>query len=254
MRRLAAAAASSLAIASAMVLPAPASRVGVLWDVDGTLVESTMLAFDATNEVLVAEGKDAVSIDNYKVGCRYTTPERFNFHMGLPVGSPDGARLGDVFDRTYVARVSPATAGLFPGMRAVLDGLAAGGHPLGALSNACGAYVRAVVSANEMGNLMGVALGADEVPAAKPEAQGLEACCEALGGLAPALCVYVGDAPSDGMAARAAGMRSVGVLWGANSEEKLRDHFDVLVADVPQLEAALATMCAALQAEAAAAV
>ena len=32
------------------------AHAGVLWDVDGTLVESTKLAFDATNEVLVAEG------------------------------------------------------------------------------------------------------------------------------------------------------------------------------------------------------
>ena len=49
---------------------------GVLWDVDGTLVESTRLAFDATNEVLEANGVARVSVDDYKVGCRYTTPER----------------------------------------------------------------------------------------------------------------------------------------------------------------------------------
>lgn len=224
----------------------PANRVGVLWDVDGTLVESTMLAFDATNEVLVAEGKEAVSVSDYKVGCRYTTPERFNFHMGLPFGTSDGARLGEVFDTTYVARVSSETAGLFPGMRDVLDGLSAKGHRHGALSNACGAYVRAVLAANKITALMGVALGADEVPAAKPEADGLEACCAALG-VEPSLCVYVGDAPSDGEAARAAGMRSIGVLWGANAKDKLRGHFDVLVSDVPELHVALTRICDELQ-------
>jgi beta-phosphoglucomutase-like phosphatase (HAD superfamily) len=86
--------------------PYSAARCGVLWDVDGTLVESTKLAFDATNEVLTSSGAKAVTVDDYKIGCRYTTPERFNFHLGLPEGSEEGARLGAIFDETYVKRVS----------------------------------------------------------------------------------------------------------------------------------------------------
>ena len=35
----------------------PPPQAAVLWDVDGTLVESTKLAFDATNEVLVGAGR-----------------------------------------------------------------------------------------------------------------------------------------------------------------------------------------------------
>ena len=47
---------------------------------------------------------------------------------------------------------------------------------------------------------MQVALGADEVPAAKPAADGLLLCCERLG-VDPASSVYVGDSPTDGQAA-----------------------------------------------------
>ena len=138
-------------------------------------------------------------------------------------------------------RVSKETAGLFPGMERLLRSLVLAGHPQGALSNACGAYVLNVMAANELDEvpgqrmgLFGVALGADDVPAAKPAADGLLQCCEALG-VAPELSVYVGDSPSDGQAARNAGMRSVGVLWGANPESKLAGEFDVLVDDVPAL-------------------
>ena len=81
-----------------------ASRAAILWDVDGTLVESTALAFNATNEVLTANGHETVSDEKYKEGCRYTTPERFNFHLGLPEGSAKGAELGAVFDQTYAER------------------------------------------------------------------------------------------------------------------------------------------------------
>lgn len=225
---------------------APHERA-VLWDVDGTLVESTKLAFDATNEVLKAQGKEPINVDEYKVGCKYTTPERFNFHMGLETGNALGAELGQIFDDTYVARVSKETAGLFDGMDKLLRSLALAGHPQGALSNACGAYVRAVMTANELDEapppdmrmaLFRVALGADEVPKAKPDPDGLLMCCEKLGVQAEN-GVYVGDSPSDGKAARAAGMKAVGVLWGANGAEALEEHFDVLCEDVPSLIKAL---------------
>ena len=231
-----------------MSIPPPSMlphECAVLWDVDGTLVESTRLAFDATNEVLAAQGREEINVDEYKIGCKYTTPERFNFHMGLSEGDALGAKLGQIFDDTYVLRVSKETAGLFDGMDRLLRSLALAGHPQGALSNACGAYVRAVMTANELDESPGqriglfrVALGADEVPKAKPAADGLLECCEKLG-VTPAASVYVGDSPSDGKAASAAGMRSVGVLWGANGKAALEDHFDVLVEDVPGLTRAL---------------
>jgi phosphoglycolate phosphatase-like HAD superfamily hydrolase len=220
-------------------------RAAVLWDVDGTLVESTKLAFDATNEVLLDQGCNAVSVEQYKVGCRYTTPERFNYHLGLKTGDPKGAQLGQIFDDTYVARVSEQTAGLFDGIDRLLRSLTLAGHPQGALSNACGAYVRAVMAANRLDDkpgerigIMKIALGADEVPMAKPHPDGLLLCCERLA-VRPENSVYVGDSPSDGKAARAAGMRSVGVLWGANDQEALRDSFDTIAADVPELIVAL---------------
>ena len=220
-------------------------EAAVLWDVDGTLVESTKLAFDATNEVLCAQGREAIDVAEYKLGCVYTTPERFNYHLGLETGNPKGSELGQIFDDTYVARVSKETAGLFDGIDRLLRSLALAGHPQGALSNACGEYVRAVCAANELDErpgeriaLMKVALGADEVPAAKPAADGLLLCCEKLG-VEPSLSVYVGDSPSDGKAAAAAGMKSIGVLWGANPKEKLEGHFETLVQDVPALIVAL---------------
>ena len=54
-----------------------------------------------------------------------------------------------------------------------------------------------------------------------------------------AQCFYVGDAPSDGRAARAAGMRAVGVSWGSHSGKEWRENFDVVADTLPQLRAAL---------------
>ena len=213
----------------------------VVWDVDGTLVESTDLGFEATNEVLARGGHAQISRADYLLGCRYTTPDRFSFHVGEEIPNGErGAALGADFDATYARE--RLTAGLFRIERLLRCWRSA---PQGALSNAAGAYVQAVLAANELEEvpgermaLFGVALGADEVPAGKPAPDGLQKCCAALRA-EPGFSVYVGDSPSDGKAARAAGMKAVGVLWGANGEEALRPHFDELAADVDELIGAL---------------
>jgi phosphoglycolate phosphatase-like HAD superfamily hydrolase len=106
----------------------------------------------------------------------------------------------------------------------------------GALSNACGAYVRAVLKANGVAEMFTAALGADEVPAAKPAPDGLLQCCAVMG-LVPARCLYIGDSPTDGQAAAAAGMRSIGVTWGSHPADLVRQAFTVTADDVPQLQA-----------------
>ena len=55
---------------------------------------------------------------------------------------------GVVAPLRYVARVSPATTPLFPGIKRLLEGTADYGWAQGVLSNACGAYVSAVVEAH----------------------------------------------------------------------------------------------------------
>lgn len=81
-------------------------------------------------------------------------------------------------------------------------------------------------------------MGANEVPEPKPKPGGLLMCCKKLGA-EPKCSVYIGDSPSDGLAARAAGMAGVGVLWGANPKERLEGSFDVLVSSVADLRVAL---------------
>jgi phosphoglycolate phosphatase len=79
------------------------------------------------------------------------------------------------------------------------------------------------------------------VPKPKPHADGLLRVAADLG-VPPERCVYVGDAPSDGAAAVAAGYGGVvGVSYGSHAESVLVDtgHFDVICPTVGALEAAL---------------
>jgi len=138
-----------------------------------------------------------------------------------------------------VALVDTTTAAFYPGIAEILQRLPSNVQ-LGALTNACVAYAHAVLKVNSVGDeelyqRFGSVQGADSVPNPKPSPDGLLQVCAELK-VTPSDCVYVGDSSSDGGAAHNAGMPSIGVLWGSNSEEKLRTApFAVLCENVDQL-------------------
>lgn len=214
--------------------------IGILWDVDGTIADSYLLGFTSTNEVLKRHGKNAITEESYHEGTKFTTPRRLAWHVTGNPDDPIGQALGEEFDDLYVKLVSTETAALYDGMKELLIAVRALKPSIrfGALSNACGAYVRAVLEVNEIDALFGLGLGADEVDRAKPDPDGLWKLCNELN-LQPGRCVYVGDSPTDGQAAKAAGMTSIGVTWGSHSKEKVSANFVKTVDSVADLQEAL---------------
>ena len=185
-----------------------AAATTVIWDVDGTLADSTNLGFTSTNAVLVEAGLSSITLADYMRGTRYATPQRLAWHATGDITAPCGVELGAAFDRHYIALVSPTTASFFPGVARLVAAVAAAGKSQAVLSNACGEYARAVMDVNDVTRHMVRIDGADDAPAVKPAPDGLLAQC-AFFQWTPETCVYVGDSPSDGVAARAAGMMSV---------------------------------------------
>jgi len=233
----------------------PYSHVkGVIFDVDGTLADSWKLGYDATAVVLKNNGVPHISEHAYHDGTRYCTPERLARHAGLDPSDEDfdtvGQRLGDEFDNLYVDLVNMETAGFYPGIFSLLNDIPKD-VKLGALTNACVNYAHAVLKTNcpvvsnvasngdgAIYSRFGSIRGADDVPTPKPSPDGLFEVCKDLG-LEPHECIYIGDSPSDGAAAKAAGMGAIGVLWGSHPEEKLRQskNFDYLCSTVEELHA-----------------
>jgi HAD superfamily hydrolase (TIGR01549 family) len=219
----------------------------VIFDIDGTLADSWKLGYDATNVVLEKHDIPSITVEAYHEGCIYSTPERLARHVGLIPNDPDfesmGNKLGQEFDEFYVVLVSEKTARFYPGITEILSNLPED-TKLGALTNACVAYAHAVLKVNSKGgdySRFGSVHGANSVPNPKPSPDGLLEVCKDLG-LSPDQCVYVGDSPSDGGAADAAGMPSIGVLWGSNSEEKLRKApFSFICKNVEELASLLPT-------------
>lgn len=224
-------------MAAAPGLQVPRFRA-VLWDVDGTLVASTNLGLEGTNAVMRRNSLPEISKAQYLEGCKYPTIERFGFHVSGNTGDPRGPALADEFDALYVTKVSGDTVPYYAGMGELLRDLQTAGCRLGALSNACGAYVRAVLAVHDLQDAFEAQLGFDDVPDGKPSPSGLLQICNKLG-LEPNSCVYIGDAATDGQAAASAGMQGIGVCWGANPREKLEGAFPKVVSDMDELRSAL---------------
>lgn len=235
------------------------SRHGIIFDIDGTLADSWKLGFDATLQILAKHNIASITHDVYHECTRYATPDRLARHAGLQPGDAGYERVGQQlareFDELYIGLVSRETAAFFPDVEQLIHSIPET-VAIGALTNAAERYAHAVLmtncpvstrssSSSSSSREKGIyprfrsIRGADTVPKPKPAPDGLLMVCKELD-LHPTQCVYVGDSPSDGVSAHAAGMKAIGVLWGSHPEESLRQApFDYLCSSMEELQALL---------------
>lgn len=206
----------------------------VIWDLDGTICDSHMLALNSTNSVLEANGFKRISEEDYKFGSRFPTPKRLSYHAVGNINDPIGISLGLQFDALYVPLVSRENTLLYSGIERLLQVLSSK-HLLAVLSNACGEYVRAVLSVNTLNSYFSIAYGADDVSEPKPSPAGLNEIYRQLN-VQKENCIYIGDGPGDGDAAKNAGIMSIGVTWGSYEAISIEGKFDMLVDNMNELE------------------
>jgi phosphoglycolate phosphatase len=201
----------------------------VVFDHDGTLVDSLPVVVKASNEVLAAFGYERKTRAEIVAGMVHPTAPR----LGLLAGTSDTG-IQKKMARLYGERSmgSSALAGLYPGIEALLGGLKGLGLPLAVLSNSEGLFVRTILERLEVAGYFFRLTGEEDMPAPKPDPRGLRQILE-VAGCAPQRAVYVGDSRTDLQTARAAGVRAIGVTWGAHPRVELEAlGFDALV-DAP---------------------
>jgi phosphoglycolate phosphatase len=199
---------------------------GIIWDLDGTLSNSFSLGFDATNQILQTHQYPLITEDQYQYGTRFPTQQRMAWHATGNIEDEIGKSLGNEFDLYYIALVDSKNTKLYPEINSLLDQLhfsstSTSRIKMCILSNASSAYVQRVVSANHMEQYFESWYGIDDVLKGKPHPSGLEKIIQELK-LQKSQCLYIGDSPSDGQAAKACGIYSIGVTWGHSSNDLLQ--------------------------------
>ena len=196
----------------------------IIFDLDGTLLDTLQDLADSGNDVLAARGMPTHSVEAYKTfignGMMSLVQDIFPPEHRPADGEESEVILAEY--REAYGRNWKNTTCVFPGMGALLDQLKAKGIPVGVLSNKAHDFTVKCVEAFLADWKWDVVLGARDGVERKPHPAGaIEAA--ALVGYEPGECAYIGDSDVDMFTAVNAGMLPVAVSWGFRSEEELRD-------------------------------
>jgi len=200
---------------TAAIAPATAARAAiraVLFDLDGTLVDSAPDLAGATNEMLAARGLPEVPFERLRPMVGAGARGMMGVAFGVsPMEATFPALRDEFFDR-YEQRLLRATAP-FDGVAAMLEALAKSGLGWGIVTNKSERFALPLARGLGWMDSAAAVVGGDTTPHAKPHpAPLLEAARRA--GVPPEACVYVGDDARDIAAGRAAHMLTAAVRWG----------------------------------------
>lgn len=181
----------------------------VLWDLDGTLIDSAEYHWLAWREILAGEGFD-LTREQFasSFGQRNDTVLRGHFGPEFPVN--EIARIGDAKETRYRELIQAGGIELLPGARRWLAVLAEAGWRQAVASSAPRLNIEAILAALGIETLLASVVAAEDVRHGKPNPEVFLVAAARLD-VPPARCIVVEDAPAGVAAARGAGMRSIGV-------------------------------------------
>jgi len=208
----------------------------VIFDLDGTLVDTSPDLTAALNAVLTAAGRKPLPEIEVRHlvgrGARVLI-ERGMAATGEPADEALVPKLFQDFLDYYGAHIADRSKP-FPGAEKAVRRLAADGHPLGICTNKPEALSFKLMDALRLRSLFPVILGADSQPYRKPDPRHLLDTIAKLGG-DRSDAVLVGDSETDVKTARAAGVPIVLVSFGYTEipvrelgADAVIDHFDRL--------------------------
>lgn len=186
----------------------------VLFDLDGTLVDTAPDFIAVLNRQLLAHGREPLPAGRIRSvvsqGSRAVVALGFgDLHA---IDSPELEALRQEFLASYLRHLADESA-LFPGMAELLEGLEARGTPWGIVTNKPSLYTTPLLAALGLSERCQVAICPDMVNHSKPHPEPMLKAADALR-VPPRDCVYVGDHRRDIEAGRNAGMLTVAAAWG----------------------------------------
>lgn len=201
----------------------------MLWDVDGTLIDSSEYHWLSWRGALDVEGR-ALAREEFAATFGQRNDEILRGLFGADYPAGEVARVADAKETLYRALVRERGVVLLPGVRRWLERLKDEGWLQAVASSAPRLNLEAIMGALGLEDYFAAIVSAEDVTAGKPDPQVFLVAAARLGADA-SRCVVVEDAPAGVEAARRAGMRSVGVL---TSHESL--NADVAVRTLDELD------------------
>ncbi|MBV8125464.1 MAG: phosphoglycolate phosphatase [Burkholderiaceae bacterium] len=195
----------------------------VLFDLDGTLIDSAPDLAGAANEMRSVRGLEPLPYEHLR-------PMVGSGARGMLAASLQVAPDHDEFDalrheflHRYEQRMLQATY-VFESVRPLLEELQRQGVPWGIVTNKAERFALPVTRALGLFDQAACVVGGDTTPHSKPHPEPLLEAARRLN-LPASQCVYVGDDERDMLAGHAAGMLTVAAAWGYLGHEAQVDRW-----------------------------
>jgi phosphoglycolate phosphatase len=206
----------------------------IIFDLDGTLVDSRIDLVNAANATRRHLGYEPLSADLVASYVGHGAPVLIRRVLGGEQAMEQEVERGLEFFLEYYGRHLLDQTSLYPGVRDTLEHLSGAGVPLAILTNKPEGLSRAIVTGLGVSPFFFRIYGGDSLPHKKPDPIGIDKLI-AETAAARRRTLMVGDSHIDIKTARNAGVVACGVTFGLQPETLTADPPDILIHSMPQL-------------------
>lgn len=185
---------------------------GLLFDLDGTLLDTAPDFILAINKQLKRHGREPLVGDGVRTSVTHGSIGIIESVYNIKQEHPEFESLKEEFLELYLSNISEKTS-LFDGLRQVLDSCDQSNIPWGIVTNKPLRYTAPLMADLGLDKQSATTICPDHVANPKPDPEALILACSQIN-VAPHDCLYVGDHIRDIQAGKSAGMRTIAAEWG----------------------------------------
>ena len=210
----------------------------VLFDLDGTLIDSLELLVGAMQHAFDSREGPRPTVEQWVATIGRPLMWQFGQYA---TGEDDLQQLVRTY-RAFQYEHHDRLTRTFDGIPALIERLRTAGHPLGVVTSKADHLANRSLAYVGLAPSFDVVVGADRTTKHKPDPDPLWFALAALDDR-PDRTVYIGDSPFDVMAGNAAGTVTIGVTWGAATHHQLLEASPThVVSSVGELDSLLAKL------------
>jgi phosphoglycolate phosphatase len=191
----------------------------VLFDLDGTLIDTAPDFLSSLNKVLIDNGEDVITEEELRFHISEGTSKMIKTFFKIEEDDVNFEKYKNQFLSEYKSNLTKKSK-LFDGIKSLIQYLESNSIMYGVVTNKYFEYAKPIIeSFPELSNVK-IIICPDHVSISKPDPEGILQACNKLN-VTPDDTIYLGDHLNDLMAGEAAGTKVIGCLYGYSLDQNI---------------------------------